>query len=60
MTESKVMQEVHAIRRDIYERTKDMTAQEKVDYYNRSTEETIKKYGIKVGTPKDRARRAVW
>jgi hypothetical protein len=59
MIESKVMQEVHAIRRDIYDQTKDMTPQEKVDYYNHSTEDTIKKYSIKVGTPQEHTRRVV-
>lgn len=43
-----IEQEVNQIRLAIYERTKDMTPAQLTEYYKKSTEATIKKYGFKV------------
>ncbi|MDR3316435.1 MAG: hypothetical protein LBS98_08215 [Coriobacteriales bacterium] len=49
--ESKTMQELHTIRLGIYEKIKDMTLEEQMDYYNNSTRDTVKQYQITVATP---------
>ena len=45
---SKIEQEVNQIRLEIYEKTKDMTPAQLTEYYRKSTDDTIKKYGFKV------------
>ena len=40
--------EVNQIRLAIYEKTKDMTPAQLTEYYKKSTEATIKKYGFKI------------
>jgi len=47
-TISTIEQEVNQIRLAIYEKTKDMTPAQITDYYMKSTEATIQKYGFKV------------
>ena len=47
-TISKIEQEVNQIRLGIYEKTKDMTPAQLTEYYRKSTEATIQKYGFKV------------
>ena len=42
------LREVHAIRLMLYDRTKDMTPNERTAYYNRRGAEAAKKYGFKV------------
>jgi hypothetical protein len=55
-SEPKTMQEIHNIRLSIYDKIKDMTPDEQVDYFNESTKVTVEKFGIKVGTPADNRR----
>jgi len=43
-----IEQEVNEIRLRIYEETKNMTPEQKNEYYRRGTEATIKKYNLKV------------
>ena len=43
-----ILDEIHATRRKIDERTKDMTPAERTAYFNRRGEEAAKKYGFKV------------
>jgi len=45
---SPIEQEVNQIRLAIYEKTKDMTPAQLTEYYKKSTEATIKKYGLRV------------
>ena len=45
---SKIEQEINQIRLDIYEKTKDMNSAQLSDYYKESTDEIIKKFGLKV------------
>jgi len=47
-TISPIEQEVNQIRLRIYEITKDMTPSQLTDYYKRSTESMIQKYGFKI------------
>ena len=47
-TISKIEQEVNQIRRQIYEKTKDMNPSQLTEYYKQSTEATINKYGFKI------------
>jgi len=42
-----ILDEVHAIRRKIEERTKDMTPSEQTAYFNRVGEAAAKKYGFR-------------
>ena len=46
MTESelKIIDEIHAIREKINEKTKDMTTEERTKYHNDKAREIIKKY----------------
>jgi hypothetical protein len=48
-----IEKEIDEIRLRIYERIKDMTPAEMNEYYNKSTEATIKKYGMRVVTSVD-------
>jgi hypothetical protein len=43
-----ILDEIHAIRRKIGERTKDMTTTERTAYFNQSGEAAAKKYGFKI------------
>jgi hypothetical protein len=43
-----ILDEVHAIRRRIEERTKGMTPSERTAYFNQRGEATAKKYGFKI------------
>ena len=45
-----ILDEIHEIRRQIYEIIKDMTHEEIIEYYRRETEDIIKKYGMKVAS----------
>jgi hypothetical protein len=47
-TPDTIEHEVNQIRLAIYEKTKDMTPAQLTEYYKKSTESTIKKYGFKV------------
>ena len=47
-TSNTIEQEVNQIRLMIYEKTKGMTPEHLTEYYKRSTEATIKKYGFKI------------
>ncbi|MCL2201500.1 MAG: hypothetical protein FWB75_06000 [Oscillospiraceae bacterium] len=46
-----ILDEIHATRRKIDERTQNMTSKERTAYFNRSGNETAKKYGFKVAPP---------
>ena len=48
MTESelKIIDEIHAIREQLYEETKDMTPEERTKYHNDRAREIIKKYNL--------------
>ncbi len=50
-TEPRAMREIHEIRLQIYEETKNMTPQERTEYFHRGAEEAIKKYGLKKYVP---------
>ena len=43
-----ILDEIHAIRRQIDEETKDMTSAERADYINQSAEAALKESGYKV------------
>ena len=43
-----ILDEIHEIRRQIYEETKDMTPEELSEYYRRKTDPVIKEYGMMV------------
>ena len=45
-----IVAEIHAIRRQINEETKDMSTAQISDYYRENTERIIKKYGFKTAT----------
>jgi len=47
-TTNTIEREINATRIKIYERTKDMTPRQLTEYYQKNTEDIIKKYGIKV------------
>ena len=42
-----ILDEIHAIRRKIDERTKDMTASERTAYFNQTGEAVARKYGLR-------------
>ena len=48
MTNNTIEQDINKIRLEIYEETKDMTPEQRVEYTRKITDETIKKYGFKV------------
>ena len=43
-----IEQEVNKIRLQIYEKTKDMTAEQLTEYYRKSGESSAQKYGFKI------------
>jgi len=43
-----ILDEIHEIRRQIYEEIKDMTPEEHIEYFRKITEPIIKEYGMKV------------
>ena len=47
MNEPKPMQEIHAIQENIYEETKHLSVEEKVERINQTVEDAIKKYSLK-------------
>jgi len=47
-TPNTIEQEVNQIRLMIYEKTKDMTPEQLTEYYKRSTEATVRKYGFRI------------
>ncbi|MDR0843446.1 MAG: hypothetical protein LBP68_08520 [Acidobacteriota bacterium] len=42
------LREVHAIRLAIHEKTKNMTPEQRIEYYRKSGEATAKRYGFKI------------
>ena len=48
MNNTSVEQKVDAIRRAIYEETKDMTTQQRKEYLEKNTDPIILKYGFKL------------
>jgi len=53
MRDTSIEDEIDEIRRRIYERTKDMTTEEHIEYYRKVAEEAAKKYGIKIAPSVD-------
>ena len=47
MRDTSIEDEIDEIRLRIYERTKDMTIEERTEYYRKSSERAAKKYGFK-------------
>ncbi len=47
-TISRIEQEVDQIRQRIFEKTKDMTTEQLLEYYRKSGEATAKKYGFTI------------
>ena len=45
-TDLKIIDEIHLIREEIYEETKDMTPEEREKYYNDNAREFMKKYNL--------------
>ena len=43
-----ILEEIHATRRKIEEKTKNMTATERTSYFNQRGEAAAKKYGFKI------------
>ena len=43
-----IEEEINRIRLEIYEETKNMNPKQLTEYYKKSTEDTIEKYGFKV------------
>jgi hypothetical protein len=48
MNESKSLKEIHNIREEIYEETKNMTPAERAQYANAQAQIIIKKYNLKI------------
>ena len=48
MTNNTIEQDINRIRLEIYEETKGMTPEQRVEHTRKATDETIKKYGFKV------------
>ncbi|MDR2198908.1 MAG: hypothetical protein LBR53_05545 [Deltaproteobacteria bacterium] len=44
---------IHRVRIEIYEKTKNMSTDEFLEYFRRSGEETAKKYGFTIEKPLD-------
>ena len=57
MNEPRAMKEIHDIRLQIYEETKDMSPEERVALVRREAQAMIDKYGLKVKRPEPRAQR---
>ena len=51
MNESKAMKEIHGIRLQIYEMTKNMTPEEQTEFTRREAQATIEKHGLKIARP---------
>ena len=49
-TEDSVLKEIHRIREENYNLTKNMTSKEYADKINKTAEEAAKKYGFKIVT----------
>jgi len=43
-----ILDEIHATRRKLYQKTKDMTSSERTAYFNQRGEAAGKKYGFKI------------
>ena len=54
-----ILDEVHAIRRNLYEATKEMSSSERTAYFNQRAEAVAQKYGFKIVASADEADRAV-
>ena len=52
--EPRAMKEIHKIREEIYEETKDMSIEEKVKYIRERTSKLLDERGIKISRPKVR------
>ena len=52
--EPRAMKEIHKIREEIYEETKDMSIEEKVKYIRERTSKVLDERGIKISRPKVR------
>ena len=48
MINNVIEQDINRIRLEIYEETKGMTPEQRVEHTRKATDETIKKYGLKV------------
>ena len=48
MANNAIEQDINRIRLEIYEETKGMTPEQRVEHTRKVTDETIKKYGFKV------------
>ena len=48
MKNNMIEQDINRIRLEIYETTKGMTPEQRVEHTHKATDETIKKYGFKV------------
>ena len=48
MNEPRAMREIHEIRENIYEETKNMSSKERAALTRREAQEMIEKYGLKV------------
>ena len=48
MINNVIEQDINRIRLEIYEETKGMTPEQRVEHTRKATDETIKKYGFKV------------
>ena len=48
MNNNAIEQDINRIRLEIYEETKGMTPEQRVEHTRKATEEAIKKYGFKV------------
>lgn len=51
--EPRAMKELHDIRLQIYEETKNMTVHEKVEFYNKNSLDLAKEYGFKIVNAED-------
>jgi len=48
MNESKALKEIHDIREKIYEETKNLTSEERVNHAHSEAQKLIKQYGLKI------------
>ena len=48
MKNNYIEKDINRIRLEIYEETKEMTPEQRVEHTRKATDETIKKYGFKV------------